>query len=338
MTTLSPLARAAAGAALALGLAVGAPALAADQVTFQLDWVPGGDKAHVYVGVQQGFFAEEGIELEILSGSGSTDAITRIATGASDIGVCGLGALMAAKVESPELPVTAVMSVFTDGPHAIFTTADTSIDALTDVGGTTVGTAPFSSSNVYWPLVLSENGVDPESVEIVNTEPGSLGPMLMTGRIDAAIMWVTNEPLLEPQAAEAGKELVMMPWSDYGLEMYSTSLVVSDSFIEENPDLLRRFNRAFAKSMAFMRDNPAVAAEALATIVPEIDAAVAEGQIRAALDLAFNDATEAAGPGNFDPDRLAGTWDWVSRAQGFAPDAIDPESVVDRSFVPAEAM
>ena len=36
-----------------------ASAMAADQVTFQLDWLPGGDKAPVYVGIQEGFFAEE---------------------------------------------------------------------------------------------------------------------------------------------------------------------------------------------------------------------------------------------------------------------------------------
>lgn len=56
-------------------------ALAADKVTFQLDWLPGGDKSPVYLGVQKGFFEEENLEVTISVGRGSTDAITRIATG-----------------------------------------------------------------------------------------------------------------------------------------------------------------------------------------------------------------------------------------------------------------
>ena len=60
--------------------------LAADKVNFQLDWLPGGDKAPVYVAVQQGFFAEQDLDVTIRQGKGSTDAITKVATGTADIG------------------------------------------------------------------------------------------------------------------------------------------------------------------------------------------------------------------------------------------------------------
>jgi len=341
MTKTSPPARAVLGAGLAVALAAGAGAMSpagAEEITFQLDWVPGGDKAFIYAGVQQGFFADEDIEIEVVSAAGSADAIDRIAAGASDLGVTGLGALMSHKVESPGLPVTAVMSVFTDPPHALFTTADTGIADLADVAGATVGTVPFSSSNVYWPLILGDNGVDPGSVTMINAEPGALGPMLATGRIDAAIMWVTNQALLAPLVAEAERELVMIPWSDYGLEIYSTCLIASDALIAENPDLLRRFTRAFARSIAFVRETPRAGVAALAAAVPDIDVEVAEGQLRAALALMADDVTETAGFGVLEPARLAETWAWVARAQGFAPGALDPEAVVDRSFMPTEAM
>lgn len=55
-------------------------AMAADKVTYQLDWLPGGDKSPVYLGVQKGFFEDEDLEVKISVGRGSTDAITRIAT------------------------------------------------------------------------------------------------------------------------------------------------------------------------------------------------------------------------------------------------------------------
>ena len=47
-------------------------ALAADKVSFQLDWLPGGDKAPVYVGLQQGFFAEQGLDVKVAQGVAPT--------------------------------------------------------------------------------------------------------------------------------------------------------------------------------------------------------------------------------------------------------------------------
>ena len=86
----------AAGTVAAIGSV--AAAQAADTVTFQLDWLPGGDKAPVYVCIEKGFCAEEGIEVKVEPGRGSSEAITKLATGVSDIGSADIGALMAAKV------------------------------------------------------------------------------------------------------------------------------------------------------------------------------------------------------------------------------------------------
>ena len=84
---------------LAAALGCTSAAFAADKVTFQLDWLPGGDKAPVYVGIQQGFFAAEELEVSISNGRGSTDAITKMATGQADVGSADIGALMAARAQ-----------------------------------------------------------------------------------------------------------------------------------------------------------------------------------------------------------------------------------------------
>jgi len=84
-------------------------ASAQDKVIYQLDWLPGGDKAPIYVCINEGFCADAGLDVSIAPGRGSSEAITKIATGASDIGSAGLGALMAAAA-TEGVPVTAVMS------------------------------------------------------------------------------------------------------------------------------------------------------------------------------------------------------------------------------------
>ena len=143
--------------ALAGGLIAGA-AQAQDKVTYQLDWLPGGDKAPIYVCIHEGFCADAGLEVSIEPGRGSSEAITKIATGTSDIGSAGIEALMAARA-TEDVPVTAVMNIFNTGPHAFYTTADSGIASITDVKGKTIATSPFTSSNVFLPLVLDENGM-----------------------------------------------------------------------------------------------------------------------------------------------------------------------------------
>jgi NitT/TauT family transport system substrate-binding protein len=312
--------------------AVALPAQAADPVTYQLDWLPGGDKAPIYVCIHEGFCADAGLEVTIEPGRGSSEAITKLATGTSDIGSAGIEALMAARA-TEDVPVTAVMNIFNTGPHAFYTTADSGIATITDVSGKAVATSPFTSSNVFLPLVLGENGMSEADITLTKADPGALGPMLMTGQADAIIAWLTDVSRYTGQAEEAGKELVVLPWSEAGLELYSATLVASDRFLAERPEVAKRFVAAFKQSMEFAQANPEKAAAAVAAVVPELSAEDVTGSWLDASKLAFNDVTETYGLGALDAERLAATWARVAQAQGLDPSSLDPESIVDRSFM-----
>ena len=332
MTRLS-LASLAAASCLALTAAL--PARAADKVVYQLDWLPGGDKAPIYICVEQGFCAEAGLEIDIVSGRGSTDAITRLTAGASDIGVADLGALLAARARE-KVAVTAVMSIFNKGPHAFYVPAGSGVETVADLKGKTIATSPFTSSNVFLPLVLAEAGLGEDDITLIKADPGALGPMLVNGNTDAIIAWMTDLTRYSGQAAEAGETLTALPWSAAGLELYSAALIANDSFLAERPDVARRFVAAYAKSIEFERDHPGEAAAAVQAIVPELAAENVEGSVHDTLPLIFNDVTERDGLGVFDADRLAETWARVSAAQELDPASLDPETVVDRSFAPAK--
>ncbi|APH70774.1 ABC transporter substrate-binding protein [Aquibium oceanicum] len=305
-------------------------AQAADKVVYQLDWLPGGDKAPIYVCIQKGFCADAGLEVTIESGRGSSEAITKLATGVSDIGSAGIGALMAAKA-AEDVPVTAVMSLFNKGPHAFYTIKGT-MTTIEDVKGKSVATSPFTESNIYLPLVLEDIGMSEADITLTKADPGALGPMLMTGATDVIIAWLTDVARYTGQAKEAGKELVILPWSAAGLELYSASLVASDKFLTERPDVAKRFLAAYKKSVEFSRDNTREAAEAVAAVVPELSVENVEGSLKDALVLVYNDVTDKDGLGTFEESRLKATWERVSKAQGLDPAALDPESIVDRSF------
>ncbi|WP_394713562.1 ABC transporter substrate-binding protein [uncultured Roseibium sp.] len=308
-------------------------AQAADTVTFQLDWLPGGDKAPVYVCIEKGFCAEEGIEVKVEPGRGSSEAITKLSTGVSDIGSADIGALMAAKV-TEGVPITAVMSIFNKGPHAFFVLKDSGIEKIEDIKGKEVATSPFTSSNVFLPLVLKDVGLSEDDIKLTKADPGALGPMLMNESTDVIIAWMTNVAIFTNQAKQADKEIVAFPWDAAGLELYSASLLASDKFLSERPDVAKRFVKAFKKSLEYVKANPHEAAVAMVAQVPELSVADIEGAIKDTMVLEFNDVTDKDGLGALKAGRLAATWERVSAAQGLDKDALDPETAVDRSFLP----
>jgi len=170
-------------------------------------------------------------------------------------------------------------------------------------------------------------------IALTKADPGALGPLLMTGKTDAIIACLTDVSRYTGQAKEAGKEIVVLPWSEAGLELYSASLVANNTFLEERPDVAKRFVAAMMKSVEFAQSNPDKAGAAVSAMVPELGSEDVTSSWLDASKLVFNSVTEADGLGAFEPARLAATWARVSAAQGLDPAALDPESIVDRSFI-----
>ncbi|MHB0765068.1 ABC transporter substrate-binding protein [Stutzerimonas sp. NM35] len=305
-------------------------ALAADKVRWLNDWLPAGDKAAIYLGVEQGLFAAEGIEVEIASARGGSDVVTKLATNSADFGSAGLASLLQAKAQG-EVPVVAVAPIYNKQPDAFFTTEGSGIDSFKDIVGKTVATPTFSASNVVWPLLLERNGIDPSSVKLLKLDPGALAPMLATGKVDATINWLTVAPGFVRALGETDKTLKTIAWSEYGFEGYGLSLVASQRFVQSNPDVAKKFVKAYRQAQANAIADPAAAAAALKKMVAEVDQQQAEEQFAASVPLMVNEISEAEGAG-FDAKRLATTWEWVAKAQGMALDSLDPASAIDSSL------
>ncbi|MCQ2042421.1 ABC transporter substrate-binding protein [Stutzerimonas kunmingensis] len=305
-------------------------ALAADKVRWLNDWLPAGDKAAIYLGVEQGLFAAEGIDVEIASARGGSDVVTKLATNSADFGSAGLASLLQAKAQG-EVPVVAVAPIYNKQPDAFFTTEGSGINSFNDIVGKTVATPTFSASNVVWPLLLERNGIDPASVKLLKLDPGALAPMLATGKVDATINWLTVAPGFVRALGEADKTLKTIPWSEYGFEGYGLSLVASQRFVQRNPEVAKKFVKAYQQAQKNAIADPAAAAAALKKMVAEVDEQQAEEQFAASVPLMQNEISAAEGTG-FDAKRLATTWEWVAKAQGMQIDALDPASAIDTSL------
>jgi NitT/TauT family transport system substrate-binding protein len=305
-------------------------AFAADKVTFNLSFVPQGANANVYYAAHKGLFAAENIEVTILTGRGAADTMTKIATGIADIGEVTFDVLLAANADQP-VPVKAVMAEFTRPPDVLITTTTSGINSLKDAVGRKVATSPYTSSNLSWPVVLRHNGIDPASITLTKADPQTLPGLLATGQTEAIIGWATTAPKPAEVLAAVGKTIKIIPWTGY--DGYSQSLVASNKFIAEHPDVLKRFLKVMKKSLQIVYENPQAGAEAIKAMVPQADVKTLVLQIEAARPFFINETSQRTGLGVFAPDLVKKTWDWVAKANNYAPNKLDPMSIIDARFI-----
>lgn len=131
-------------AALGLSISFFAAPASAQDVKLLLDWVPTGDYAAYYAALDRGFYKEAGLNVTIERGFGSSDTVTKIATGVAPFGVADIAAVMTGRVRS-QTPVKAIASIFTRPPHSVFVLADSGIKTFKDLEGKSLAGAPGSS-------------------------------------------------------------------------------------------------------------------------------------------------------------------------------------------------
>ncbi|HTV27226.1 MAG TPA: ABC transporter substrate-binding protein [Xanthobacteraceae bacterium] len=314
-----------------LSLAAITVAKANDQIIYQLGWLPSGANAAVYVGLYEGLFKKAGLDVEVRTGRGSTDALTRVATGTADFGEVSLSTLLVAKAEG-SIAATAIMPLYTRPPDTLLTIAGGKISKLADVVGKKIATSPYSSSNIMWPLVLRANGIDPAKVPLTQVDAATFNGLLATGQVDGLITWVTNTGDAAIALEEQGKKLKPINWSTFGYEGYSQTLVASADAVKKKADAYARFLKAYRDAEISMNSDPSKAARSFSAIVPGENLKSLEMDIRATAGLMFNDITERDGLGRFNPDLVKVTWKWVAESQKIPLDKIDPTSVIDGSL------
>jgi len=320
---------------LAFAIALAACTQAAhaeDKLVFQLDWIPTGEHAAYYAGVQKGFFKDAGIDVTIVRGYGSGDTVNKVAAGAAKFGVADVGAVLAGRAQQ-QVPVKSIVAVYTYSPHSMFVLKSSGITDFKQLAGKKIAVSAGNSHRVYFPEVARRVGIDPESVTWVTTDASAMAAMMIAKRVDAAPFYSIHQYYQNKAAVSAGEEIVALPFVSAGFAIYASSLITTDETIKTNPDLVKRFVGAAAKSYVFARDNPVETCKLHVLKNPEVLQDECEASQKATMGFVFNDHQKATGQGHFAADRLAATWKAV--AESLKLDASwDPKQAVDDSFVP----
>lgn len=293
-------------AALAAAVAlVSGPALADVDIKFTLDWKFQGPTAAFLVAADKGYYAEEGLDVAIDSGNGSAGAVTRVASGAYQMGFADINALVDFNVKNPGQSLKAVMMAYDAPPFSLFTLRANGIESAKDMVGRKLGAPVFDASYKLFPAFASEAGIDETKVERVNMDPALRETMLVRGQVDFISGHYFSSMLDLKSKGVAEKDIKYFLYADYGMDFYGNAVIASGGFIESNPDAVAGFIRATIRGWKDVIADPQGAVEIVAKSDPLIDKALEVERLNLALDVnVLTPHVKENGIGDVDEARL----------------------------------
>lgn len=252
-----------------------------EKVSLKLDWLPLQQHAGYYAAQAEGFYAEEGLDVEIEPGEGSTQVVQQVSTGHDDFGnAYGLGVVFG---DAAGAKVKAVANYNADASICIAVKADSGITEPKDFEGKTVGNGTGSPFAAVLPIVWANSGTNGDNVTLQEVNPAAGIPSLAQGRIDGFIGNSWEIPLEMEEKFHVPTDCIL--YKDYGAELMGPSIIASDEMIEKNPELVQKFVDASIKGWLFSFEDPKKAAEDLHSLAGDVEGVPSEEVIEKAQPL-----------------------------------------------------
>jgi NitT/TauT family transport system substrate-binding protein len=318
-------------------LVLSSGALAQTAIKFALDWRFEGPAAPYFVAIDQGYYADEGLDVSIDPGSGSVEGINRVASGAYQLGFADINSMVKFRDNPANAPLQAVQMVYDTPAFAIITMKRTGISGPKDLEGKILGAPAPDGAYAQWPIFVAANGIEASKVKIENVGFPVREPMLVKGDVDAITgFWFSSYMNLKANGAK-DDDIVVMLMKDYGVDLYGNVIIVNPEFAKSNPDAVKGFVKATIRGIQETIRNPEAAIDALLKRNQIANKAVELERLKLALDRNFvTDATRQNGFGDVDMSRLARSIDQIGLTFKYTnkPSA---DAIFTSAFLPPKA-
>lgn len=258
-------------AALALGAlhaplpALAQPAKPLTKVSFRLDWKAGGQHAPFYLGKARGFYAAEGLDLNIITGSGSSDSVKQLGAGAVDLAL--VDALVLVQAAEQGVPIKAVAAYYQRTPIVLLSPKARPVtDPRQLASGVKIGSKRASATYQGLTALLAASNIDIKRVNLVDIGFG-VQPLLV-GQVDALMGFSMNEAI---EAESAGMPVNELSIADYGVAAYGLTVATNDKLLQSRPEVVRAFLRATRRAVEATAADPTGAVQAVAAAASETD-------------------------------------------------------------------
>jgi NitT/TauT family transport system substrate-binding protein len=238
--------------------------------------LPIANAAPMYLGMKQGFFRDERLEIAPQMAQSGNELITGLVGGDAQFAFLGYVPVIVAR--SKGLPVKVVANADNGADTAkdewqvIMSPKGSPIREPADLAGKTVAVNALKGvAEVGLKAALEKEGVDPESVKLLEVPFPEMPAAMDAGRVDA--IWAP-EPFLTSVLGQGAQE-VLAPYISLGKKFPNGTYATTEKYLAENADVVERFARAMNKSSQYATEHPDEARAIIPTFT-QIKPAVAE--------------------------------------------------------------
>ncbi len=296
---------------------------------FRLNWTLYGEHAPFFLGVEKGFYEEEGLDVTILEGSGSGTVVKLLGNGTNVIGYADSATMM--RGVSAGVPVKAVATIFQSSPMSFIYREDAARPTtIEELPGTRVAITAGDASLSIFEACLGANGLTMDDVEVIQvSNPQAKEVAVLEGTADTFLGYFVDQPMRMEKVT--GVDIGWKQLTELcGVNTLSSAIIANNFWAEQNPDLVEKFVRASQRAWAYTQEHPEEAAEIFAgTSAGDMgfDVPLSLAEIEGSLTLLHTALSEGK------PIGWSAVEDWVSTQQTLEQYAsFKPESDINVFF------
>lgn len=235
-----------------------ASAAAAEGLTaIEVGVIPIIDVAPIYLGVEEGLFEAEGLDVTLTLAQGGAAIVPAVTSGQMDFGFSNITSMIVGRSKGLPVQMVAPGGSSTGDPDADFaavmTKPDSGIETTKDLEGKKIGVNTLNNiSDSTISEAVKQAGGDYESIEFVEIPFPDLSAQLAAGTVDAIAA-------VEPFVTIAKADGAVPVFSNYAEPVDDLTVAVyfaSDQYVQENPETVEKFVRAIKASQEFAEQNP----------------------------------------------------------------------------------
>ena len=241
------------------------PPEALTPITVQLKWLHQTQFAGFYAADQNGYYADEGLEVSFVEGGPDFDVRATVIDGTAQFGIEEAPQLIVARAEGD--PVRAIATVYRRSPRVFVTEADSGIRRPDQFGGQNI--LESLSGLPALQAMMARVGIAPDQYTVVSV-PYDV-ELFASGEVPVWSVYLTGTIFI---LKEAGYELNIIYPDDYGVHFYGDTIYATDDYIAANPELVGRFLRATLKGWRYAVENSDAMGPMVLEYNPDADAEV----------------------------------------------------------------
>lgn len=223
------------------------------ELTVVLDWYPNALHAFLYQAEEAGYFAEEGLTVNLQPPAGTNDAISMIAAGQADIGLYYQQDVIQSRADQ-DIPVKSIGAVVQSPLNIVLSLKEKNITEPKDLVGKTIGYAGTELSEALIHSIMKNTGSNADDVEMIDVGFELMASMT-TGQVDATIGCLVNHEV--PQMEKEGFEVNYFFPDDFGVPQYYEGVfLANDNMIKNEPEVLKGFLRACENGFEDFKNSP----------------------------------------------------------------------------------